>query len=128
MAFVFRSSKDRAEQINTKNNIFPLNIPYFNDEPEITKKYFSKNNVIKSMAPFGVKALKESLYQKNNSKIPGPGTYQLPENILKKSFNPNLTSPSDPENIEGSPAQLFISKERRFKNMYKNNTENINQS
>ena len=128
MAFVFRSSKDRAEQINTKNNIFPLNIPYFNDEPEITKKYFSKNNVIKSMAPFGVKALKEPLYQKNNSKIPGPGTYQLPENILKKSFNPNLTSPSDPENIEGSPAQLFISKERRFKNMYKNNTENINQS
>ena len=128
MAFVFRSSKDRAEQINTKNNIFPLNIPYFNDEPEITKKYFSKNNVIKSMAPFGVKALKESLYQKNNSKSPGPGTYQLPENILKKSFNPNLTSPSDPENIEGSPAQLFISKERRFKNMYKNNTENINQS
>ena len=128
MAFVFRSSKNLEEQIKTQNNIFPVNVPYFSDEPEITKKYFSKNNIIKSMAPFGVKALKESSYQKDNSNNPGPGTYHLPENILKKSFNQNLTSPSDPENIEGSPAQLFISKERRFKNMYKDNKENINQS
>ena len=100
MAFVFRSSKNIAEKIKTQNNNFPLNAPYFNDEPEITKKYFAKNNIIKSMAPFGVKALKESSYQKDYSKSPGPGTYQLSENILKKSFNPNLTSPSDPENIE----------------------------
>ena len=74
MAFVFRSSKNLEEQIKTQNNIFPVNVPYFSDEPEITKKYFSKNNIIKSMAPFGVKALKESSYQKDNSNNPGPGT------------------------------------------------------
>ena len=40
MAFVFRSSKNLEEQIKTQNNIFPVNVPYFSDEPEITKKYF----------------------------------------------------------------------------------------
>ena len=126
MAFVYRSSTNLEDPIKTQNNIFPLNNPDKNNEPEIAKKYSQKNNNIKSMAPFGVKALKEPSYQKNNSNSPGPGTYELPENILKKSFNPNLTSPFDPDNIEGTPAQLFISKERRFKN--KNITDNINQS
>ena len=126
MAFVFRSSKNLEERLKAQNNIYPLNNPDINNVPEITKKYFSHNNNIKSMAPFGVKALKESSYHKDNSNSPGPGSYQLTDNFLKKSFNQNLTSPFDPENIEGTPSQLFISKERRFRYMY--NTDNNNQS
>ena len=66
MAFVFRSSKNLEERLKAQNNMYPLNNPDINNVPEITKKYFSQNNNIKSMAPFGVKALKESSYHRTS--------------------------------------------------------------
>ena len=126
MAFVFRSSKKKEDQIKTQINLPPLNQLDVKTMPEITKKYLPKNNNNKSNAPFGAKASKETQTRKYNSNSPGPGTYQLSETFLKKSFNQNLTSPFDQDTIEGGPSQLFISKERRFKYMYK--TENGNPS
>ena len=126
MAFVFRSSKKKEDQIKTQINLPPLNQLDTKTMPEITKKYLAKNNNIKSNAPFGAKASKETQTRKYNSNSPGPGTYQLSETFLKKSFNQNLTSPFDQDTIEGGPSQLFISKERRFK--YMNKTENDNPS
>ena len=126
MAFVYRSSKNLEEHKKFVNSLPLLNNLEYEILPEITKKYFSKNNINKSSAPFGVKASKESPINKFNSNSPGPGSYQIQENFLKKSFNQNLTSPFDPENIEGTPAQLFISKERRFK--YNNKIDNDNPS
>lgn len=123
MAFVYRSSKNNDDQKKFQNNLPPLNNLDYNTLPDITKKYHSKNNKVKqNTAPFGVKASKESTKNKYISNSPGPGAYQLEENILKKSFNQNLTSPFDPEGIEGNPSQLFITKERRFK--YTNKTDN----
>ena len=115
MAFVYRSSKNLIEPIKSQYNPSPLIDIDIENIPEITKKYFSKDNIIRLTAPFGVNASKELITNKDNSNIPGPGSYQLQENFLKKSFNPNLTSPFDPESIEGGPSQLFISKDRRFK-------------
>ena len=123
MAFVYRSSKNFDVKKKLENNLPPLNNLEYDTLPDIGKKYYSKNNNIKSNhAPFGVKAPKESSQNKTNIDNPGPGSYQFQENFLKKSFNQNLTSPFDPESIEGTASQQFITKERRFK--YTNKTDN----
>ena len=123
MAFVYRSTKNISEQKKFQNSLPPLKDIDYETAPEITKKYFSKNNLTKSnKAPFGVNSSKDPPRNKYNSNSPGPGSYYIQENFLKKSFNQNLTSPFDPESIEGNPQQLFISKERRFKNI--NKTDN----
>ena len=126
MAFVYRSSKNPEEPVKYQYNLPPLDNIDYENIPEITKKYFSKDKIIRLTAPFGVKASKELLAYKDIINSPGPGSYQLQENFLKKSFNPNLTSPFDPDNIEGGPSQLFISKDRRFK--YKKIADNENPS
>ena len=122
MAFVYRSSKNADDSKKLYNNLPPLNNLEYDTLPDITKIYSKKNNNIKlNNAPFGVNASKDSLQNKNNLNNPGPGAYQIQNNFLKKSFNPNLTSPFDPESIEGTPSQQFITKERRFK--YTNKTD-----
>ena len=122
MAFVYRSSKNLADPIKKQSNLPPLVI---SDEtfPEITKKYYSKNNPIKHTIPFLTKTSKLANINKESAYVPGPGTYQIEDNFLKKTFNQNLTSPFDPESIEGGPSQLFISRERRFKNTNKTDNE-----
>ena len=122
MAFVYLSSKNLADPIKKQNNLPPLMI---SDEtfPEITKKYYSKNNPIKHTIPFLTKTSKLANINKESAYVPGPGTYQIEDNFLKKTFNQNLTSPFDPESIEGGPSQLFISRERRFKNTNKTDNE-----
>ena len=121
MAFVYRSSKNLEEQKKFVNNLPPLSDVDYEIMSEITKKYFSKNTPnIKPSAPFGVKSSKEI---KKDSTNPGPGSYYIQDNFLKKSFNPNLTSPFDPESIEGTPSQLFISKDRRFNYKIKEDNE-----
>ena len=125
MAFVYRSTKNISEQKKFQNSLPPLKDIDYETAPEITKKYFSKKNLSKSnKAPFGVNSSKDPPRNKYNSNSPGPGSYYIQENFLKKSFNQNLTSPFDPESIEGNPQQLFISKERRFKDINKTNNDN----
>ena len=69
---------------------------------------------MKHTIPFLTKTSKLANINKESAYVQGPGTYQIEANFLKKTFN-HLTSPFDPESIEGGPSQLFISKERRFK-------------
>ena len=116
MAFVFRSAKRLEEKIKPNNNFnFYEN---FNLLSEIYKKYSKKNNINKSQISFGSTSLRNSLNIKDGSDSPGPGSYKVQKSFIKNSFNQNLTSPNDPEGIEGEPTQIFISKERRF-NEYK---------
>ena len=122
MAFVTRSSKDLEEQIKPNNSFnFYENINLFT---EINKKYLDKTTKNKQLPSFGTKSLRKSLNFKDGSESPGPGSYKLEKSILKKTFNQNLTSPNDPEGIEGEHTQLFISKEKRFKEYNKSNANN----
>ena len=122
MAFVTRSSKNLEEQIKPNNSFnFYENINLFT---EINKKYLDKTTKNKQLPSFGTKSLRKSLNFKDGSESPGPGSYKLEKSILKKTFNQNLTSPNDPEGIEGEHTQLFISKEKRFKEYNKSNANN----
>ena len=122
MAFVFRSSKNLEEQIKPNNNLnFYENLNLLN---EIYKKYSNQNTNNKFLVSFGTKSLRKSLNFKDGSDSPGPGSYRLNKSFLKKSYNQNLTSPTDPDGLEGEPGQLFISKDKRFKELNKNNRDN----
>ena len=122
MAFVYRTSKNLEEKIKPNNNQnFYENI---NLLTEIFKKYSHQNPLDKPLSSFGSKALRNSLNFKDGSNSPGPGSYRLEKSFLKKSFTKNETTPSDPEGIEGEPAQLFISKDKRFKEDNKSNKDN----
>lgn len=122
MAFVYRSSKNLEEKIKQENNInFYEN---FNLLSEFYKKYSLKIPINKSLSSFGTKALRNSLNFKDGSDSPGPGSYKLQKSFLKNSFTENLTSPNDPEGLEGEPAQLFISKDKRFREFNKSNIDN----
>jgi len=122
MAFVFRSAKNLEEKIKPNDNLnFYEN---FNLLSEIYKKYTKKSNINKSQISFGSTSLRNSLNFKDGSDSPGPGSYRLQKSFLKSSFNQNVTNPNDLEGIEGEPAQLFISKEKRFKELKKSNQDN----
>ena len=122
MAFVFRSAKNLEEKIKPNDNLnFYEN---FNLLSEIYKKYTKKSNINKSQISFGSTSLRNSLNFKDGSDSPGPGSYRLQKSFLKSSFNQNVTNPNDQEGIEGEPAQLFISKEKRFKELKKSNQDN----
>ena len=122
MAFVYRSSKNLEEKIKPNNN--PNFYEGINLLTEIYKKYSQKTSTNKSPFSFGSKALRKSLNFKDGSDSPGPGSYKLQKSFLKNSFIKNLTSPNDPEGLEGEPAQLFISKDKRFKEFNKSNKDN----
>ena len=122
MAFVIRSSKNLEEQIkpNKEYNFYEN----FNLLSEIFKKYSKQNSTNKSKAAFGTKAIRKTLDIQDGSKSPGPGSYKVQKEFVKKSFHQNLTTPNDPEGLEGEPAQLFISKDRRFKQLNTSNKNN----
>ena len=121
MAFVIRSPKNLEEKIAKSGD--PTIYPNFNFLSEIKNKYISKNNTNKSHISFGSKTLRNSLYIKGSTS-PGPGYYKIENELVKESFNPNFTGPNDPEGPEGEHAQLFISKEKRFKEFNKNTKDN----
>ena len=122
MAFVFRSSKNLEEQIKPNKELnFYEN---FNLLSEIFKKYSKQNSTNKSKAAFGTKAIRKTLDIQDGSKSPGPGSYKVQKEFVKKSYHQNLTTPNDPEGLEGEPTQLFISKDRRFKQLNTSNRNN----
>ena len=122
MAFVFRSPKKLEEKIKPNNNFnFYEN---FNLLSEMYKKYYKKNNINKSQISFGSTSLRNSLNFVDGSESPGPGSYKVQKSFIKNSFNENLTSPNDPDGIEGEPTQIFISRERRFNEYNTSNKDN----
>ena len=122
MAFVYRSTKNLEEKIKPNNN--PNYFENINLLTEIFKKYSNQNSINKPEISFGSKGLRKSLNFKDGSDSPGPGSYRLHKSFIKKSFTKNNTDPSDPEGLEGEPAQLFISKDKRFKEIKKSNKDN----
>ena len=124
MAFVYRSSKTLEEKIKpiTNNSLnFYDNLNFL---AELYRKYSNQNRINKSLASFGSKSIRNNLNFRDGSDSPGPGSYRVNKSFLKKSFNQNLTSPTDPDGIEGEPGQLFISKDKRFKELKKTNRDN----
>ena len=123
MAFVYRSSKNLEEKIRPNNNLnYYENINFLS---EIYKKYSNnKNSKNKSQISFGTRSLRNSLNFKDGSNSPGPGSYKLEKAFIKNTFNHNLTSPNDPEGIEGEASQIFISKDKRFRDYNRNNKDN----
>ena len=85
-------------------------------------KNFSTNIELKrKQSPFGSNQKREFLYLKNDKFCPGPGSYEINDNIIKKSFNKNMISQysdeyNDYDYYDQNNLKLFISKEERFKN------------
>ena len=123
MAFVYRSLKNLEEPIKPNNNLnYYENL---NLLTELFEKYSNnRNSKNKSKISFGSKSVRNSLNFIDGSNSPGPGSYKLSKSFIKSTFNYNVTSPNDPEGLEGEPSQLFISKDKRFKNLKNSNIDN----
>ena len=113
MAFVYRSSKNLEGPAKPNNDLNYYE--NYNLLTDIFKKYSKTNSTIGSKAAFGTKAIRKTLNFKDGRNSPGPGSYRLQKAFIKKSFNDNSTTPNDPQGLEGEPTQLFISKDKRFK-------------
>ena len=122
MAFVYRSLKNLEVPIKSKNNLNYYE--NFNILSEIYKKFSKNNSNNQHLSSFGSKEIRKSLNFKDGSDSPGPGSYKIQKTFLKNSFTQNLTSPTDPEGLEGEPSHLFISKAKRFEESNKNLKEN----
>ena len=107
MAFVFRSPKDLLNNIETNDNQ-SHSIKLFNELYNKSKKPILKNIKTQPNIPFGSTAIKASESLINKSVSPGPAAYYLKNNLIKKKFNENDTSPFDDNK------KLFISQEKRF--------------
>ena len=106
MAFVYRSDRDINISSTEPNDVGP--------------GQYSLRKELKlgpqSAAPFNISSKRKNSIE---SFIPGPGNYNLRQNILKKNFSINLTSPSEQsfDLYSNEPKEnLFISSEPRFKN------------
>ena len=127
MAFVFRSSKrdeifSRKEESNEFNSIkekLEL-LKEKKDSMILNSSSFTSNNSKQIKAPFGVSAKKCDLPNLKSEFVPGPGTYDINNSMIKKHFNKNNTSPEMIENEEENKKRTFISQQSRFKkNQYK---------
>ena len=121
MAFVYRSSKN-LDKTQKKGEIDDYNS--LKDKIELIKEkrgssiFYNKSSYTPSntkiKAPFGTMSKKGELPNKKESKVPGPGTYDYNNSLIKKQFNKNNTSPDKTE-IDGErKKRLFISQQDRF--------------
>ena len=119
MAFVFRSPRiTNLSQIESNKDPLPKeqnNSSIINS----TSSFFSKSNKShKINAPFGVFSKKITLND-NKEDYPGPGSYEISTNLLKKRFYKNETSPETDNSYSEKNKRLFISKKDRLdKNQY----------
>ena len=119
MAFVFRSPRvTNLSQIESNIDSFqrePNNSSVLNSTSSLVSNI---NTSLKKKAPFGVVSKKISFYD-NKEDFPGPGSYELPSNLIKNKFNKNDTSPDEDDSSSGKNKKLFISKKDRLdKNQY----------
>ena len=106
MAFVYRSDREINISSTEPNDVGP--------------GQYSLRKELKlgpeSPAPFNISSKRKN---SSDSLSPGPGCYNLRQNILKKNFSINLTSPNEQsfDLYSNEPKEnLFISSEPRFKN------------
>lgn len=129
MAFVFRSSKDIDKNPKKEE---PDELNSIKEKLELIKEKrdssilnnnssYASNSSVKAKAPFGSLSKKGCLSTNNKSlNVPGPGSYDINDSLLKKYFNKNNTSPNITENDDENTKRLFISQQKRFnKDQYK---------
>ena len=122
MAFVFRSTKgdtrlpkkedfdecnslkEKLDLIKEKKDSLILN----------NNSSFNSNISQKTKIPFGALSKKCDLPNLKGKNVPGPGTYDINDNLIKNHFNKNNTSPDITENDDENTKRLFISQQKRF--------------
>ena len=98
---------------------------------QMLNEFIIKPPILRKQSAFGTDEKRDFLFLKLNQCSPGPGSYELNDNLIKKSFNKNITSMGiDDYNknnrniydfeLEKKP-KLFISKEERFKKIKEDN-------
>ncbi len=130
MAFVFRSEVEsripKKKEFNESNSL-KEKLDFIREKKDSiilsnNSSSFNSNISQKSKIPFGVTAKKCELPNLKGKKVPGPGTYDINGNLLKKHFNKNNTSPDINENDDENTKRLFISQQKRF-NKYQYETD-----
>lgn len=120
MAFVYRST--REEKIPKKdelNNPIKEKLEILRDSIILNNSSFNSNKSQKIKAPFGALSKKGGLPNLKSLNVPGPGTYDINTQFIKKNFNKNNTSPDIDENLDENKKRQFITQENRFnKNQY----------
>ena len=134
MAFVYKSVRDLDKPIEKENDIITSNRIHkkikrnkTNNNNKLIKNFSTNIELKRKQSPFGSNQKREFLYLKNDKFCPGPGSYEINDNIIKKSFNKNMISQysdeyNDYDYYDQTNLRLFISKEERFKNF--NNNDN----
>ena len=137
MAFVFKSARDLDKKIE-----IPYKIPTRNRVRKLMKyKSYNNNELIEYLSKKLLSERKQSAFGSNQKRelffsnkkkgfSPGPGSYELYDNFIKKSFNKYLKSKDNVEKKDNdnnidllcqNNLKLFISKEERFKKFNINN-------
>ena len=120
MAFVFRSTKeDKIPKKEELNNSIKEKLEILRDSIMFNNSSYNENKSQIKKAPFGVLSKKCDLPNLKSLNVPGPGTYDINTQFIKKHFNKNNTSPDIPENVDENKKRQFITQENRFnKNQY----------
>ena len=142
MAFVFKNNKE-LDKPNQKEYSVCLSQKIYRIKKDVLKKNKTKKiqmlngsiikpPILRKQSAFGSDKKRDFLFLKLNQCSPGPGSYELSDNLIKKSFNNNLTSmgiddySKNDSKIFGFDYQnkpkLFISKEERFKKIKEDDT------
>ena len=141
MAFVFKNNKEIVKPNQKEYNVC-LSQKIYRIKKDDLKKNKTKRirmlngsiikpPILRKQSAFGSDKKRDFLFLKLNQCSPGPGSYELSDNLIKKSFNINITSMGSDDynknhsNIYGFDYQnkpkLFISKEERFKKIKEDN-------
>ena len=128
MAFVYRTISTRIP-IKEQNSLPQIDEQYdqlkdlqenHNNNSSIYNKSSNNNSSLLSnnskklpQPPFGTTSKKQLIFSpQQDPEIPGPGSYNVKNPLIKKKFNVNETTPDHDKNSK----KLFISKEKRFNN------------
>ena len=121
MAFVFRSAKDidkLTKEEPDEYNAIKEKLEFIKEKRDSSilnnNSSYASNNSFKTKAPFGTLSKKGDLSNYKSSYVPGPGTYDINDLLIKKNFNKNNTSPNITENDDENIKRLFISQQKRF--------------
>ena len=143
MAFVFKNNKGLLDKQTQKEYNICLSQKIYRIKKNVLKnnktrriqmlnESIIKPPILRKQSAFGSDKKRDFLFSKLNQCSPGPGSYELSDNLIKKSFNKNLTFMGSDDydkndsNIYDFDYQnknkLFISKEERFKKFKEDNT------
>ena len=137
MAFVFKSSKDLEKPIEKEYDIISSKRIHKIKKNVLKKNQSNKNKILdnfvvkpplpRKKSAFGSNQKRDFLNLNLHQYSPGPGSYEIDSNFIKKSFNNNINlsynnnkyKRFDVFDFEENNLNLFISKEERFRDYIK---------